>query len=84
MVPKDDYEYKFRIHCQKICNHYRKNIAEGASWTDLIVLRLAEMYLTKAEAEFEMGNNGPAVTALNMTRSRAGISLVDATSITLG
>ncbi|MEI7423995.1 MAG: RagB/SusD family nutrient uptake outer membrane protein [Prolixibacteraceae bacterium] len=61
----------------------QKFIAEGASYTNLLVIRLAEMYLTKAEAEFQMGNINPAVTALNMTRSRAGISLVDATSITM-
>jgi hypothetical protein len=40
------------------------------------------MYLIKAEAEFELGNPGPAAEALNMTRNRAGINLVDATSIT--
>lgn len=45
-------------------------------------IRLAEMYLTKAEAEFELGNPGAAATALNATRERAGISLVDETSIT--
>lgn len=45
--------------------------------------RLAEMYLTIAEAEFEMENLQPAVIALNATRERAGISLVDETTITL-
>ncbi len=45
--------------------------------------RLAEMYLTIAEAEFELGNMPQAVAALNMTRERAGISLVDETTITL-
>jgi len=48
-----------------------------------IILRLAEMYLTKAEAEFELGNYEIAAIALNTTRERAGISLVDANSITL-
>src|SRR5690606_38105480 len=36
-----------------------------------------------AEAELEMGNRQAAATALNETRERAGISLVDANSITL-
>lgn len=46
-------------------------------------IRLAEMYLIVAEAEYELGNPGPAADALNATRVRAGISLVDADSITL-
>jgi hypothetical protein len=55
----------------------------GQSDTDYMVFRLAEMYLTKAEAEFELGNLEPAATALNATRERAGISLVDPSTITL-
>ena len=46
-------------------------------------IRLAEMYLIIAEAEFELGRPGPAAEALNATRGRAGITLVDAGSITL-
>ena len=54
------------------------------SSTDYMVFRLAEMYLTKAEAEFELGNDlEAAANALNATRERAGISLVDASTITL-
>ena len=45
-------------------------------------IRLAEMYLIVAEGEFELQNLGPAATALNATRQRAGISLVDETTIT--
>jgi starch-binding outer membrane protein, SusD/RagB family len=51
--------------------------------TNWIAIRLAEMYLIKAEAEFEMGNKVPAAIALNATRERAGISLVDENTITL-
>jgi hypothetical protein len=36
-----------------------------------------------AEAEFEKGNLDAAATALNFTRERAGISLVNGTTITL-
>ncbi len=46
-------------------------------------MRLAEVYLTKAEAEFELGNIQAAVAALNPTRERAGISLVDESTINL-
>lgn len=56
----------------------------GQSDTDFMVFRLAEIYLTKAEAEYELGVNlEAAAEALNATRERAGISLVDASTITL-
>ncbi|MEX2514384.1 MAG: RagB/SusD family nutrient uptake outer membrane protein, partial [Cyclobacteriaceae bacterium] len=58
-------------------------VAGGLSTTDWIALRLAEMYLTRAEAEFELGNHQEAADALNATRERAGISLVDAGTITM-
>ena len=41
------------------------------------------MYLTKAEVEFESGNLQKAADALNQTRARAGISLVDGSTITI-
>ena len=54
--------------------------AGKVSWK---VMRLAEMYLTLAEAEFELGNLNEAAEALNATRERAGISLVNEGNITL-
>jgi starch-binding outer membrane protein, SusD/RagB family len=66
--------------------HYKKYIEDGTagaqfdntnqfnSWK---ALRLAEMYLVKAEAEFELGNTGPASQALNITRQRAGMPPVE-------
>jgi starch-binding outer membrane protein, SusD/RagB family len=83
MTTKDDLSTNSGFIVKKFVVTTKKDIAEGQSYTNWIAIRLAEMYLTKAEAEFEIGNKGPAATALNMTRSRAGISLVDATSITL-
>lgn len=53
------------------------------SYTNWIVFRLAEMYLTKAEVEFELGNLQKSADALNQTRERVGISLVDENSITI-
>lgn len=58
-------------------------IGNGLSKTNWIAIRLAEMYLTKAEAEFETDHPDIAATALNATRQRAGISLVDEGTITL-
>ena len=46
-------------------------------------MRLAEVYLTKAEADFQLTHLADAVTALNATRARAGISLVDANTISM-
>ncbi len=57
-------------------------ISPGRDDTNWIEYRLGEMYLILAEAEYELGNLGSAATALNATRERAGISLVDANSIT--
>ncbi len=53
------------------------------SFTNWIVFRLAELYLIKAEVEFELGNLPNAADALNQTRIRAGISLVNTSSITM-
>lgn len=61
-----------------------KVIEQGnQSYTNWIVFRLGEIFLTKAEAQFELGNTAEAASALNETRTRAGISTVDAGTITL-
>jgi len=82
-LTKDDFSTSTGFHIKKYIDDSGVKIPEGLSKTNWIVFRLAEMYLTKAEAEFELGNKSTAADALNMTRSRAGISLVDETSITL-
>jgi len=56
---------------------------ENLCSTTWIAFRLAEMYLIVAEANIETGNIAPAVAAVNVTRNRAGISLLDASSITV-
>ncbi len=68
---------------KKYIDGSKYQIGENLSKTNWICFRLAEMYLTRAEAEFEQGNLTPAVEALNMTRARAGISLVTEGTITL-
>lgn len=82
-LAKDDFSTNSGFHIKKYIDDSQSKISAGQSKTDWIVFRLAEMYLIKAEAEFEIGTKlGDAATALNMTRSRAGISLVDASTIT--
>jgi hypothetical protein len=80
---KDDFSTNTGFLIKKYLDDSAVLIPEGQSKTNWIVFRLAEMYLTKAEAEYELGNKTKAAEALNMTRSRAGISLVDAPTITL-
>lgn len=57
--------------------------AEGKSKTDWPEIRLAEMYLIAAEAAMEMNKPADAVLYVNPIRSRAGISLLNESSITL-
>jgi hypothetical protein len=40
-------------------------------FNDIFVIRLAEMYLIAAEAEFRLGNSGQAATYVNFIRTRA-------------
>ncbi|WP_316735813.1 RagB/SusD family nutrient uptake outer membrane protein [Pedobacter aquatilis] len=42
-------------------------------FNDVIVMRLAEMYLISSEAEFQLGNFGAAATQLNVLRTRAAV-----------
>jgi hypothetical protein len=47
---------------------------------DVIVMRLAEMYLIAAEAELKLGTPGNAVTYINTLRTRAAIKSPDQTA----
>ncbi|MDR1371041.1 MAG: RagB/SusD family nutrient uptake outer membrane protein [Dysgonamonadaceae bacterium] len=40
---------------------------------DYVIMRLAEVYLTYAEAQNELGNSGEALTYINRIRKRAGL-----------
>lgn len=82
-LTKDDFSTNSGFHLKKYVDDSATKIPEGQSKSNWIVFRLAEMYLTKAEAEFELGHLDNAAEALNMTRARAGISLVDEATITL-
>lgn len=82
-LTKDDFSTNSGFHIKKYIDDSGSKIPENQSASNWIVFRLAEMYLIKAEAEFELGHLPEAVTALNMTRDRAGINLVDESTITL-
>jgi hypothetical protein len=81
-LTKDDYSTNSGFHVKKYLDDSAIKIPENQSKTNWIAFRLAEIYLIKAEAEFEQGNLKNAVDALNKTRSRAGISLLDESTIT--
>ena len=49
-------------------NHVAQNNGNDFAW-----FRLAEMYLIKAEALNELNQTGPALTALNVVHTRAGL-----------
>ena len=63
--------YNYKSYVSKTQETFNGN--DWESNKNLRVLRLGEMYLIKAEAENELGNIGPAQTALNTIRNRAGL-----------
>lgn len=65
-------------------NQYDPNDPFGfAMIKDVIVMRLGETYLLKAEAQFKQGNTAGAAATLNTLRNRAGASSITAADVTL-
>jgi hypothetical protein len=60
---------------------FKRTINTTSSDVDRMMIRYAEVLLNYAEAQFELGQTGPALTYVNMIRSRAGIQ--ELTSLTL-
>jgi len=54
----------------------------AAATENITVLRLAEQYLIRAEAETHLSDVGSALDDINMIRTRAGLSALDNTTIT--
>jgi starch-binding outer membrane protein, SusD/RagB family len=52
---------------------YKSTLLTGKGTENYVVLRLAEQYLIRAEAETDLGDVADAVTDLNVIRSRAGL-----------
>jgi hypothetical protein len=59
---------------------WRLNNSNGGNVT---TIRLAEMYLTRAESRFRMGDSEGAAEDINLIRNRAGLSAYAASEITL-
>jgi hypothetical protein len=64
---------KFYVSLSKFLDPTRASIAEAQSARDVFVIRLAEMYLIAAEAEFKTGKLDSAAYYLNIIRTRAAI-----------
>jgi len=65
------YPYKYK----------QSAIGTGSAQTEyLMVLRLAEQYLIRAEAEANLNQTGPAISDLNTIRTRAGLLNTTATT----
>ena len=47
-----------------------------------VILRLAEMYLIRAEANAKLGNNQPAIDDVNLIRQRAGLTGAELYTVT--
>lgn len=83
LVVGDDKTTNSGFLVRKWCDEPKLPVPASQSQIDWPIMRLAELYLTKAEAELHLNNKAAAVTALNATRQRAGISVVDETTISL-
>ena len=63
--------YNYKSYVSKTMESF-----DGDDWQsnkNIRILRLGDLLLIKAEAENELGNTAPALAALNMIRSRAGL-----------
>jgi len=74
---------KTGFYTKKFADESMKNLDYAHSDTQWPVFRLAEMYLNRAEAEFELGNKQNALTAINEIRNRAGIRELTLDELTL-
>jgi starch-binding outer membrane protein, SusD/RagB family len=62
------------VQLNKFVDPNRANGDARQGYNDIYPIRLAEMYLIAAEAEFKLGNNGNAATYINFLRTRAAKS----------
>jgi hypothetical protein len=83
LVIGDDKTTNSGFLVRKLCDEPNLPVPASSSQVDWPIMRLAEVYLTKAEADFQLAKLTDAVTALNATRARAGISLVNSNTISM-
>ena len=59
------------------------DMAADFGYSDQIYLRLADTYLLKAEAQFKLGQLGPAAETINIIRERSNATPITAGDVTL-
>jgi hypothetical protein len=60
-------------YLRKLMDETKKNVVQYPSQQTWVELRLAEVYLNRAEAEFRLQNNGAALADLNVIRARVNL-----------
>lgn len=83
LVVGDDKTTNSGFLIRKWCDEPNLPVPASQSQVDWIIVRLAEVYITKAEADFNLGKTAESVNSLNATRERAGISLVNENTISM-
>ena len=53
------------------------------AWTDQIYIRLADTYLLKAEAQYKLGQPGPAAETINIIRERSHATPITAADVNI-
>jgi hypothetical protein len=81
--PGFDGSTKTGFYIKKYMDESIVKPGENISKTNWIEIRLAEMYLIAAEAAFEIGNKTKALEYINILRNRAGITLLNESTISL-
>jgi hypothetical protein len=61
------------VTLKKFMDPFRTSAVSTAGYQDILVMRLAEMYLIAAEAEFQLGDAAAAATHINVLRTRAAV-----------
>jgi starch-binding outer membrane protein, SusD/RagB family len=69
-TPRDRFHY---LSLSKHDDPNRPNANEDQSARDVFLIRLAEMYLIVAEAQYKLNNNAGAAEYLNKVRERAAL-----------
>jgi starch-binding outer membrane protein, SusD/RagB family len=69
-----NYNYK-AYHSERPDQKYESFLTDRSQCQKNVhLLRFAEVYLLKAEADYQLGESGNAVSLLNMVRARAGLA----------
>lgn len=69
-------------YLRKFMNENHTDLVTYNSTQTWVEIRLAEVYLNRAEAHFKLGNSGSALTDINKVRTRPGVALPQLSGLT--